>query len=64
ALTDLQEEIATHLGVELGPYMDTSDSLHIYERDVGEARSALEKLRTRGGLVQTPPWRLEPAETL
>ena len=64
ALTDLQKEIAAHLGVEVGPYMDTSDSLHLYERDVREARSALEKLGTRGGLVQTPPWRLEPAGTV
>jgi len=60
ALTDLQGEIATRLGVEVGPYMDTSDSLHVYERDVGEARNALKRLRARGGLVQTPSWRLKP----
>jgi len=63
ALTDLQKKIATHLGVEVGPYMDTSDSLHIYERDLEEARNALKKLRARGGLVQTPPWRLKSPKT-
>lgn len=63
ALTDLQKEIATHLGIDVGPYMDTSDSLHLYERDVGEARTALERLKMRGGMVQTPPWRLEHAKT-
>ncbi len=60
ALTDLQRKIATHLGAEVGPYMDTSDSLHLYERDLKEARSALKRLSKRGGLVETPPWRLKP----
>jgi len=63
ALTDLQREIAARLGVEVGAYMDASDSLHVYERDLEEARSALKRLRARGALVQTPPWRLKPPKT-
>jgi thymidylate synthase (methanogen type) len=36
ALTELQKMVSVHLNVEVGPYLDFSNSAHIYEKTYGD----------------------------
>jgi len=46
-LTELQRLIASKLGVEVGEYVDISDSYHIYESDWNRVEKILEELQKR-----------------
>jgi thymidylate synthase len=51
--TSLQEVMSGWLGLELGGYHQISDSLHIYERDLGnvKGRTAVTTLHNRDSLM-------------
>ena len=46
-LTELQKIIAERLDVEVGQYVDFSNSLHIYEKDYKEVLRFIETLEKR-----------------
>lgn len=47
AMTELQRKIAEELGVEVGQYIDFSNSLHIYEKNYKELQRTLETFEKR-----------------
>ena len=47
ALTELQKIMAEKIGVEVGQYIDSSYSLHIYQKDYKEVERFLETLKKR-----------------
>lgn len=46
-LTELQKKMAEDIGVEVGQYVDFSNSLHIYEKDYKELQTVLETLANK-----------------
>jgi len=53
ALTKLQEKIAHQVGVEVGSYVDISDSYHIYRRDIKSIFSMFALLDPGGYLTKS-----------
>ncbi len=47
AMTELQKKIADRLGVEVGPYLDFSNSAHIYEKSYGEVERFISVLKKK-----------------
>ena len=50
AMTELQRRIAERLGVEVGAYLDFSNSAHIYEKIYGDVKRFISVLEKRGGI--------------
>ena len=48
----IQKKVADELGVEMGHYLDFSNSLHIYGNTISEVKDMLERMKTRGELPQ------------
>ncbi|KKM81517.1 hypothetical protein LCGC14_1328980, partial [marine sediment metagenome] len=46
----IQKYVADELGVEVGHYLDFSNSLHIYGSNFPEVMDVLNRMRTRGDL--------------
>lgn len=51
AMTELQKRIAEEVGVEVGPYLDFSNSAHIYEKSYTEVEHFLRVLEKRNKKV-------------
>ncbi len=47
AMTELQKKIAGKLGVDIGPYLDFSNSAHIYEKSYGEVERFIKVLEKK-----------------
>jgi thymidylate synthase (methanogen type) len=47
AITELQKKLARDLGLKVGPYLDFSNSAHIYERSYEDVKRFLKVLETR-----------------
>ena len=47
AMTELQRKIANKLGVEVGSYLDFSNSAHIYERSYNDVERFINVLRKK-----------------
>jgi len=47
AMTELQRDIAQRLGIEVGTYLDFSNSAHIYEKSYGDVEKFIEVLEKR-----------------
>lgn len=47
AMTDLQKRIAERIGVDVGPYVDFSNSAHIYEKSYPEVEHFIKVLEKR-----------------
>jgi thymidylate synthase (methanogen type) len=45
AMIRIQKYVADQLGLEIGEYIDFSNSLHIYGRDIGDVKKLLEDIR-------------------
>ncbi len=56
ALTNLQKIIADKVGVEVGQYVDTSESFHIYEENFQRVQSVVNLAKTRRESGK-PVWR-------
>ena len=48
----IQKRVAEELGVEMGHYLDFSNSLHIYGSTFSEVKDMLERMKSRGELPQ------------
>ena len=46
----IQKSVADQLGVEMGHYLDFSNSLHIYGNTISEVKDILDRMKTRGEL--------------
>ena len=56
ALTNLQKIIADKVGVEVGQYVDTSESFHVYEENFQRVQSVVNLAKTRRESGK-PVWR-------
>ncbi len=50
AITELQRRVAEKLNVEVGAYVDFSNSAHIYEKSYGDVERFIKVIRNRRGL--------------
>ena len=48
----IQKVVADQLGVEIGHYLDFSNSLHIYGNTISEVKDMLERMKNKGTLPQ------------
>ena len=48
----IQKSIANELNVEIGHYLDFSNSLHIYGNTFSEVKDMLDRMKNRGTLPQ------------
>ncbi len=48
----IQKYVAEKLDVEIGHYLDFSNSLHIYGRTISEVKDMLERMKSRGALPE------------
>ncbi len=48
----IQKAVADQLGVEIGHYLDFSNSLHIYGNTISEVKDMLKRMKNRGTLPQ------------
>jgi thymidylate synthase (methanogen type) len=48
----IQKKVAAQLGVQVGHYLDFSNSLHIYGNTISEVKDILDRLKNRGDLPE------------
>jgi thymidylate synthase len=48
----IQKKVANQLAVEIGHYLDFSNSLHIYGNTINEVKDMLNRLKNRGELPE------------
>lgn len=51
AMTELQKRIAEKIGVKVGPYLDFTNSAHIYEKSYADVKHFLSVLKKRKGKI-------------
>ena len=55
ALTNLQKIIAERVGVEVGQYVDTAESFHVYEENFNRTQKVVNLAKTRREIGK-PVW--------
>ncbi|MFX1260209.1 MAG: hypothetical protein ACFFAN_20350 [Promethearchaeota archaeon] len=47
----IQKYVVNELGVELGHYLDFSNSLHIYGNSISEVKNMIKRMKTKGEIL-------------